>query len=90
MVLSPVLITNGVMKAVIIEIIPIIGNKNALTAPISTPTFIITIENSPLGERASEERSVLWNPCLNKNPPNKVPPNFTNIYTAMKTKAISM
>ena len=37
------------MIAVIIVIIPINGNKNALTTPASTPTLIITIENSPRG-----------------------------------------
>ena len=48
------------MKAVIIEIIPIKGNKKELTAPISTPVFIITIENSPRGDaKAKAERKDL-------------------------------
>ena len=45
------------MNAVIIAINPIKGNKNALTTPASTPTLIITIENSPLGAaRVNAER----------------------------------
>ena len=48
-ILSPALKNNGEINAVIIEMIPTSGNRNALTAPASTPTFMITIENSPLG-----------------------------------------
>jgi len=47
--LSLAFIKNGEMNAVIIVIIPINGKRKALTAPKSTPTLTITIENSPLG-----------------------------------------
>ena len=48
------------MKAVIIVISPINGKRNALTTPISTPTFTIIIENSPRGaDNAKAERNDL-------------------------------
>jgi len=48
------------MNAVIIVINPINGKRNALTTPISTPTFTITIENSPRGaDNAKAERNDL-------------------------------
>ena len=37
------------MNEVIIVINPISGKRNALTTPMSTPTFTIIIENSPRG-----------------------------------------
>jgi len=47
------------MNAVIIVINPINGKRNALTTPISTPTFTITIENSPRGaDNAKAERMI--------------------------------
>lgn len=79
---------NGVTNAVIIDTIPMRGNKNVLTAPISMPTLTIKIENSPRGESASEDRTIFFLPCLNKRPPNTVPPDFIMIDTAIRTAAI--
>ena len=54
------------MNAVIIVINPINGKRNALTTPISTPTFTITIENSPRGaDNAKAERNDLPFSILN-------------------------
>jgi len=62
------------MNAVIIVINPINGKRNALTTPISTPTFTITIENSPRGaDNAKAERNDLLFPILNAVVPRKFP-----------------
>ena len=60
------------MNAVIIVINPINGKRNALTTPISTPTFTITIENSPRGaDNAKAERNDLPFPILNAVVPRR-------------------
>ena len=79
------------MNAVIIEIIPTKGNKNELTAPISTPAFIITIENSPRGAaRVNAERSALERFCPNITLPIKLEPNFIPIETAIRASAMKI
>ncbi|KFM15744.1 hypothetical protein AAA799P11_01478 [Marine Group I thaumarchaeote SCGC AAA799-P11] len=81
----------GERNAVIIEIIPIRGNKKVLTAPISTPALTITIENSPLGApRVNAERRDLPRFCLNKIFPIMFPPNFIPVATAINAIAIQM
>ena len=75
----------------IIEIIPTNGNKNALTAPISTPTFTITIENSPRGAaNVNAERSAFPRFCLKIKLPNILPPNFIPVATAIKAIAMKI
>ncbi len=88
MTLSPALNKNGVIKDVIIVITPIIGKRNALTAPASTPAFTITIENSPLGAaRANAERSYFLLGCLNIIFPSIFPPNLIPNVTAIRAIA---
>jgi len=79
------------MNAVIIVISPINGKRNALTTPISTPTFTITIENSPRGaDNAKAERNDLLFPILNAVVPRRFPPNFIAIVTAINAIAMKM
>jgi len=64
--LSPRRIRKGEINAVIIVINPINGKRNALTTPMSTPTFTIIIENSPRGaDNAKAERNDFPFSCLN-------------------------
>lgn len=89
--LSPSLNKNGEIKVVIIVMTPINGNRKLLTAPTSTPTFTITIENSPLGaESAKAERSDFLAGCLNMKFPSIFPPNFIPMETAIRAIAIRM
>ena len=89
--MSLALTKNGEINAVIIEIIPTNGNKNALTAPISTPTFTITIENSPRGAaNVNAERSAFPRYCLKIKLPNILPPNFIPVATAIKAIAMKI
>ena len=79
------------MNAVIIDIIPTRGNKNADTAPISTPTFTITIENSPRGAaNVNAERSAFPRFCRKIKLPNMFPPNFIPVATAIRAIAIKI
>ena len=79
------------MNAVMIDIKPINGNKKALTMPISTPTFTITIENSPRGaDNANAVRNDLFLGCLNSIFPKILPPNFIPVATAIKANAMKM
>ena len=80
------------MNAVIIVINPISGKRNALTTPISTPTFTMIIENSPRGaDSVKAERNDLLFSNLNAVLPRRFPPNFiaTVSYThlTLPTKA---
>ena len=91
MTLSPTLNKNGVINDVITEITPTRGKRKGLTAPRSTPVFIITIENSPLGAASSEaERSDFHGGCLNNRLPSRLPPNFTPMATAINPIAIKI
>ena len=91
MTLSPALNKNGVIKDVMIEIIPINGKRKALTAPISTPAFTITMENSHLGAaRAKAARRDFFLFCLNRIFPIIFPPNFIPIATAIRANAMKM
>jgi len=79
------------MNAVIIVINPINGKRNALTTPISTPTFTITIENSPRGaDNAKAERNDLLFPILNAVVPRRFPLNFIAMVTAISAIAMKM
>ena len=79
------------MNAVMIDIKPINGNKKALTMPISTPTFTITIENSPRGaDNANADRSDLFLGCLNNIFPKRLVPNFIAVATAINANAMKM
>ena len=79
------------MNAVIIVIKPINGKRNALTTPISTPTFTITIENSPRGaDNAKAERNDLPFSNLNIVFPRRIPPNFIAMVTAINAIAMKM
>ena len=79
------------MNAVIIVINPINGKRNALTTPISTPTFTITIENSPRGaDNAKAERNDLPFSILNIVLPRRFPPNFIAMVTAISAIAMKM
>jgi len=79
------------MNAVIIVINPINGKRNALTTPISTPTFTITIENSPRGaDNAKAERNDLLFPILIAVVPRRFPPNFIAMVTAISAIAMKM
>ena len=79
------------MNAVIIVINPINGKRNALTTPISTPTFTITIENSPRGaDNAKAERNDLPFSILNAILPRRFPPNFIAMVTAISAIAMKM
>ena len=81
----------GDMNAVIIVINPISGKRNALTTPISTPTFTITIENSPRGaDNAKAERNDLPFSSLNIVFPRRFPLNFIAMVTAMSAIAMKM
>ena len=91
MTLSPARIMNGDMNAVMIVIKPINGNKKALTMPISTPTFTITIENSPRGaDNANAERNDLFLGCLNIIFPKILLPYFIAVATAINANAMKM
>ena len=79
------------MKAVIIVISPISGKRNALTTPISTPTFIIIIENSPRGaDNVKAERNDLPFSILNIVFPRRFPPNFIAMVTAISAIAMKI
>ena len=79
------------MNAVIIVINPINGKRNALTTPISTPTFTITIENSPRGaDNAKAERNDLPFSNLNAVFPRRFPLNFIAMVTAINAMAMKM
>ena len=79
------------MNAVIIVINPISGKRNALTTPMSTPTFTITIENSPRGaDNAKAERNDLPFSSLNAALPRRFPLNFIAIVTAINAIARKM
>jgi len=79
------------MKAVIIVINPINGKRNALTTPMSTPTFTITIENSPRGaDNAKAERNDFAFSCLNDMFPRRFAPNFIATVTAINAIAMKM
>ena len=81
----------GDMNAVIIVINPISGKRNALTTPISTPTFTIIIENSPRGaDNAKAERNDLPFSNLNAVFPRRFPPNFIAMVTAINAIAMKM
>ena len=86
---SPTFTKKGVINAVIMAIIPINGNKNALTTPASTPTLTITIENSPLGAASVKaERSDFGFGCLSIIFPSKFPPSFIPSATAISAIAM--
>ena len=71
--------------AVIIVITPINGNKNALTTPASTPTLIITIENSPRGAaKVNADLRDFPRSCLKIKLPSKFHPNLINSATAIR------
>ena len=79
------------MNAVIIVINPISGKRNALTTPISTPTFTITIENSPRGaDSVKAERNDLLFSSLNAVLPRRFPLNFIAMVTAINAIAMKM
>ena len=79
------------MNAVIIVINPISGKRNALTTPMSTPTFTITIENSPRGaDSAKAERNDLPFSNLNAVFPRRFPPNFIAMVTPINAIAIKI
>ena len=79
------------MNAVIIVISPINGKRNALTTPISTPTFTIIIENSPRGaDNAKAERNDLPFSNLNIVFPRRFPLNFIAMVTVINAIAMKM
>ncbi len=79
------------MNAVIIVMIPIKGKRNALTAPRSTPTFTMTIENSPLGEaNANADLNDFLGFCLKIMFPSIFPPNFMPVATTISASAMKM
>jgi hypothetical protein len=79
------------MNAVTMVIKPINGKRNALTTPISTPTFIITIENSPRGAAsANATRNDFPLGCLNAIFPRRLLPNFIATVTAINAIARKM
>jgi len=79
------------MNALIIVINPINGKRNALTTPISTPTFTITIENSPRGaDNAKAERNDFPFSCLNAVFPRRIQANFIATVTAINAIAMKM
>ena len=79
------------MNAVIIAIRPINGNKNALTTPASTPTLIITMENSPRGAASvNATLNDLLRGCLEIKLPSMFPPNFIPNATAINAIAMKM
>ena len=79
------------MNAVIIVINPISGKRNALTTPISTPTFTITIENLPRGaDSAKAERNDLLFSNLTAVLPRRFPPNFIAMVTAISAIEMKM
>ena len=81
----------GDMNAVIIVINPISGKRNALTTPMSTPTFTIIIENSPRGaDSVKAERNDLLFSSLNAVLPRRFPPNFIAMVTAINAIAMKM
>ena len=79
------------MNAVIIDISPINGKRNALTTPASTPTLTITIENSPRGaDSAKATRNAFFLDCLNMVFPRRFDPNFIAVVTAINAIAMKM
>ena len=79
------------MNAVMIVINPINGKRNALTTPMSTPTFTITIENSPRGaDNVKAERNDLPFSNLNTVFPRRFPPNFIAVVTAINAIAMKI
>ena len=81
----------GDMNAVIIVINPISEKRNALTTPISTPTFTMIIENSPRGaDSVKAERNDLLFSSLNAVLPRRFPLNFIAMVTAINAIAMKM
>ena len=79
------------MNVVIIAIIPINGNKKALTTPASTPTLIIIIENSPRGAaNVNADLNDLVLDCLKMKLPSRFPPNYMPIATAISAIAMKI
>ena len=79
------------MNAVTMVIKPINGKRNALTTPISTPTLMIIIENSPRGaDNANATRNDFPLGCLNAIFPRRLPPNFMATVTAINAIARKM